>query len=166
MLSLKNRSKPLFTKNRPGGFCSFGSAWADLSISSRFQLLGWHLWEKETKKEKRSYEFQGFNKTESHVLGGKKHSSYYKVDELVSPNGNSVWVSYLSDHGSLWLSSFIHCFVLVVQTLSTMCMHFMGFNIEDIKQHGIAQLGLILNTSGWKHVVLELKGSFSSFPSL
>lgn len=45
---------------------------------------------------------------------GKKHSSYYKVDELVSPNGNSVWVSYLSDHGSLWLSSFMHCFVLVV----------------------------------------------------
>ena len=63
-------------KKLPRGILqSFGSAWADLSISSRFYPFAWHLWEKETKEEKRSYEFQGFSKTESCVLGGKKHSS-------------------------------------------------------------------------------------------
>lgn len=65
--------------------------------------------------------------------------------------------SYLLDHTVLfhYLHS-IHCFLLVVYNV-----HFMF-----LKQRARAQLGLILNTSACKHVILELKGSFNLVSSL
>ena len=167
MLSLKNRPKRLFTKNCPGGFCRVLAVHEQtcqlvLGFSHLVGICG----RKRQRRKKGHMNFRALVRWNPVFWVGKNTAVNIKL--------MSQFLQMETQFGYLIfqiivLSGYLHCmncFVLVVQTLSIMCVHFMGFNIEDIKQHGIAQLGLILNTNGWKHVVLELKGSFSSFPSL
>lgn len=49
-----------------------------------------------------------FNKMESCVFGGKTHTSCCKADELVGPNGNLIWVSFLTFQITVF-SGYLHC---------------------------------------------------------
>lgn len=49
-----------------------------------------------------------FNKMESCVSGGKNHTSCCKADELVGPNGNLIWVSFLIFQITVF-SGYLHC---------------------------------------------------------
>lgn len=124
MLSLKNRSKPLFTKNRSGGFCRVLAVHGQtcqlvLCFSHSAGICG----RKRRRRNKGHMSFRALIRQNPMFWVGKNTAVIIKLHF-----GHLIFQITA-------LSAYLHlCFVLVAQTLSTLCTHFMGFNNEDIKQ--------------------------------